>query len=445
MSKPKSNIKIALILIPLVAIITALAVVVVYLQFSPTKRLDKKMELANKYLEEEDYEQAVAAFQAAIDIDPKCMDAYLGLADAYIGMDDKEQAAKAYEDAIKVDSKCLDAYLGLADVYYKMGESEKVEKTLDKAEKKFDDDKYKKEMKKIKQKRADLTDDTSAAGATTDTTSGGDSTTAANKSDNAILQDYMASLDVSALPKNQIVDVNCFMVEGEYNSINVEFDSSAYAGVINYICHDINGDGEDEVVTASKDPQGRIILSAYNVLDGQVHAMFTEYMRDSIESGAQGSYAKLCLCEKNGKCYVVWETMAYMNLTADGGHYAVDIFEINGNSLSKVYTSDLIGSEFYDIEMGEDATFNNNMKLLNDLGFTYSAAEYVNEFKMSEKDGLIPVSYVETRHSSQYGDFDYESIWRDGVNADAGIMSIVFSDNESNGRGCMDAEHPFKW
>lgn len=46
--------------------------------------------LGNRYLSELKYEQAIAVYEAAIEIDPKAEDAYIGLADAYIGLVDYE-------------------------------------------------------------------------------------------------------------------------------------------------------------------------------------------------------------------------------------------------------------------------------------------------------------------------------------------------------------------
>lgn len=65
---------------------------------SDERKLADQLELGRKYLSEMDYEQAVAAFEAAIAIDPKNADAYLGLADAYIGLGDYDQAVAILEE-----------------------------------------------------------------------------------------------------------------------------------------------------------------------------------------------------------------------------------------------------------------------------------------------------------------------------------------------------------
>ncbi len=54
--------------------------------------LHDQLHLANRYLEDLDYNRAVSAFQLVLSIDPKYSEAYMGMADAYIGMGDYEKA-----------------------------------------------------------------------------------------------------------------------------------------------------------------------------------------------------------------------------------------------------------------------------------------------------------------------------------------------------------------
>ena len=94
-----------------VAIIAAVIIFLFYIN-SDTIKVNRQLELAQGYLLEEDYEQAIAAFQVIIDIDPKNEDAYLGLAEAYVATDDLENAVKVLEKASKrVDSEDILAML----------------------------------------------------------------------------------------------------------------------------------------------------------------------------------------------------------------------------------------------------------------------------------------------------------------------------------------------
>ena len=60
----------------------------------------EQYDLGIRYLSEGNYEEAIIAFTAAIEIDPKRVDSYLGLADTYEAMGDTEGAAHVIEDAI---------------------------------------------------------------------------------------------------------------------------------------------------------------------------------------------------------------------------------------------------------------------------------------------------------------------------------------------------------
>lgn len=68
---------------------------------TPAKRLERMLDLGNKYLEAYDYEQAVIQFNKAIEIDPMSVEAYLGLVEVYIRTGDfdmaLEYAKKGYE------------------------------------------------------------------------------------------------------------------------------------------------------------------------------------------------------------------------------------------------------------------------------------------------------------------------------------------------------------
>ncbi len=75
-------------------------------------RLNQSLSLANRYLEELDYEQAIAYFEEAIEIDPKSDEAYLGLTEAYAARGDYESAIEALEEGIEqTGSEELKAYL----------------------------------------------------------------------------------------------------------------------------------------------------------------------------------------------------------------------------------------------------------------------------------------------------------------------------------------------
>ena len=72
----------------------------------------EQYDLGVRYLSDGNYEEAILAFTAAIEIDPKRSEAYLGLADAYSGVGDSDAARKALEDGLDAtDSAEIQALL----------------------------------------------------------------------------------------------------------------------------------------------------------------------------------------------------------------------------------------------------------------------------------------------------------------------------------------------
>ena len=65
-----------------------------------TAAWQEQYDLGVKYLSDGNYEEAIIAFTAAIDIDPKRPEAYSGLADAYLGLRDRDSALAALQAGI---------------------------------------------------------------------------------------------------------------------------------------------------------------------------------------------------------------------------------------------------------------------------------------------------------------------------------------------------------
>lgn len=94
---------------PFIISITALLVIVTVViicftinSSSKATELQEQLDLGNKYLSELDYEQAIVAYEAAIEIDPMSVEAYLGLASVY-------EAQGNYDKALEVLQQGYDA------------------------------------------------------------------------------------------------------------------------------------------------------------------------------------------------------------------------------------------------------------------------------------------------------------------------------------------------
>ncbi len=77
-------------------------------------KANRPLKLASQYMDEMDYEMAIASYEEAIEIAPKLPDGYIGLADVYVAMED-------YQDAIDTLQNGLD----------QTGGSKKIENRLD--------------------------------------------------------------------------------------------------------------------------------------------------------------------------------------------------------------------------------------------------------------------------------------------------------------------------
>ncbi len=97
-SKLNKKLLIGAVAIIAIALVAALALLLP--KSAEAGKLSAQLDLGDKYLSELNYEQAVVAYQAAIEIDPKNVDAYLGLADAYIAQGEYEKAEEVLEDAL---------------------------------------------------------------------------------------------------------------------------------------------------------------------------------------------------------------------------------------------------------------------------------------------------------------------------------------------------------
>ena len=86
-------------------------------------------DLGIRYLSEGNYKEAVIAFTAAIEIDPKNPTAYLGRAQATVFAGETDESLSAaladYEKALELGDNSGEVWLGLADIYIRRGDYDK--------------------------------------------------------------------------------------------------------------------------------------------------------------------------------------------------------------------------------------------------------------------------------------------------------------------------------
>ena len=98
----------------------------------------EQYDLGQKYLTEGNYEEAILAFTAAIEIDPKRAPAYVGRGDAYMGTAELaedgtaawESAVTDYLAAIDLDGTAAEVYGKAADAYLALGDLDAAEDIL---------------------------------------------------------------------------------------------------------------------------------------------------------------------------------------------------------------------------------------------------------------------------------------------------------------------------
>lgn len=94
----------------------------------------EQYDLGVKYLSEGNCQEAILAFNLAIEIDPEQAPAYVGRGDAYVLSgktgDNLKLAKTDYEKAIELENTPAEAYLGLADIYIQQENYEKALEVL---------------------------------------------------------------------------------------------------------------------------------------------------------------------------------------------------------------------------------------------------------------------------------------------------------------------------
>lgn len=76
----------------------------------------RNLDLGYRYLEGQEYEEAVIAFSRCIEVDPKWQEALLGRAEAYMGMEQWEEAVSDCRAVIQLNEEDVSAYLLLGNI-----------------------------------------------------------------------------------------------------------------------------------------------------------------------------------------------------------------------------------------------------------------------------------------------------------------------------------------
>ena len=153
-TKSKSISKVLIVLGVILAVIAAVVMTVVLAGHSREKKLQTQLDLGNKYLAEEQYEDAIVAFEAAISIEPKTPEAYKGLAEAYEAMGDYEAAKEALQRGIEATAdEGLKDYKESIEEEQKKQEAAEAEARRQEEERKREQEEKEKEQKILEEMR----------------------------------------------------------------------------------------------------------------------------------------------------------------------------------------------------------------------------------------------------------------------------------------------------
>ncbi|MGL5693161.1 MAG: chitobiase/beta-hexosaminidase C-terminal domain-containing protein [Peptostreptococcaceae bacterium] len=100
----RKNLKLILVMI-VTTLIMAISSVLIYSNVSQPKFYEKSISLGNKYLKEENYEEAILSFNKAITIEEKSTEARVLVAKSYIGNNEQDKAINSLKDAQQIDLK----------------------------------------------------------------------------------------------------------------------------------------------------------------------------------------------------------------------------------------------------------------------------------------------------------------------------------------------------
>lgn len=142
------------IVIGVVVLALVVTIVIIIVVGTDGGKADRKINAAEKYLSELDYESAIASYRDAIEIDPACLEAYMGLTDVYMTLANElvgkaakyadegktKEALKAYEEAIAYYEEALDVIddaienVNIEDQDEAKAKKEEIEKKLNEIE-----------------------------------------------------------------------------------------------------------------------------------------------------------------------------------------------------------------------------------------------------------------------------------------------------------------------
>lgn len=124
----------------LLAIVLIAVIVLACRQVARSNEVKSSIEMGDRYLSELDYEQAIVAYQMALDIDAKNTEANLGLAKVYEAQQMYAYAEAVYQNMLENDDTQEEVYEKLAALYIQQNKLEEAKELLERALDRTDSD-----------------------------------------------------------------------------------------------------------------------------------------------------------------------------------------------------------------------------------------------------------------------------------------------------------------
>lgn len=311
--KKKSH-KLLIILLILCALILAAIIGVLLYTGTDSYKVNRQLSLGDRYLEEKDYERAVAAYEKAVEIDPKSVDGQVGLATAYTEYA-QDQAEKAQEARSTADADLYVDYMTTAreEVTYATETFVKIEELVQEQESGLEEEKIqeildvledlRRENAQTQEELGDMPDtidqDSAEEGSTEETVE------AAEEEDKGPV--YQAYLELLEEREDDILQY-----EERIDTYNDAMGQYGYGKNIRGIAlYDLNGDGIEELLFTAAEtiPMGdgavpSYVLYIYTYLDGEV----TEVYRDTVMAEVGGGSDFLVAMQRDSDSVMIIDT-----------------------------------------------------------------------------------------------------------------------------------------
>lgn len=360
-------------------VIAGLVAFLFYLN-SDTVKLNHQLELAQHYLLEEDYEQAIAAYEIVIQIDPKNTEAYLGLAEAYAESGNMEKAIKVLEQGYKktkaqeLQEEKESYVLDLVQDSFYLGEmTEQVEET----EKSETTEQVEETEKSDQMEIQDITN---------------------------VLKEYAETLMMCNL---EGVQYGYDLKEDMGYSYYITYGLKGVTGCLDWVIVDIDADNTEELLAfmlQSEDGRSnQIAVQVYEVVDGVVELVDSMVLLDYVLSSNEdvGRF-RVMLKDRH---YICADNAETTFVSADGTYYEIRICSYDGKKLVQEAEDSVVGSDLSGY--GEEPANAGLIQKLNELGLYQTADAFYerDEICINITDSGIELLFEVTIENA----FDYQA------------------------------------